>query len=340
MEKDMQRNVKPVLSSAAALLALFVTLCVTALSCQSGQAQKKTLRVLYWNIQNGMWAEQGKDYADFVDWVAKNDPDICIFCEASTIYHTGTSTYMDKADRYLPDHWGELAARYGHKYWFKGGQRDNYPQVITSKYPIDSVATFIGVEPDSLINHGAGWAQIRLEGVSRPLNLVCCHLKPFAYGYKVPKELQQESAARFEGDQYRRREVQWILHHTVGTRAHPEQELWLMAGDFNSRSRKDNAKYQEAEDSPTFMVHDFMTSEASPYLDLVAERNPGVFCKSHASDRRIDYIYVTAPLLDACEKVLTEPDAYTTPVQSADVEKFHIPSDHLPIIVDFSIGKL
>ena len=336
----MRRNGKQLLGFVALCLALFVTLGMTTLACQRGQARKKTLRVLYWNIQNGMWAEQDKDYADFVKWVAQCDPDICIFCEASTIYHTGTSTTMDKAQRYLPDHWGELAARYGHRYWFKGAQRDNFPQVITSKYPIDSMGTFIGVDPDSLINHGAGWAQIRLKGVSRPLNLVSCHLKPFAYGYKVPKELQKESAARFEGDQYRRREVEWILHHTVGTRAHPEQELWLMAGDFNSRSRKDNAHYQEPEDSPTFMVHDFMNSEASPYLDLVAERFPGVFCKSHAGGRRIDYIYVTAPLLEACEQVLTEADEYTTPVKSADVEKFWIPSDHLPIIVDFALKKL
>ena len=336
----MQRNVKLIFRSAASLLALLLILGATTLSCKPKQQQKDTLRVLYWNIQNGMWAEQGSDYADFANWVAQNDPDICIFCEASTISYDGTSTQKPKEERYLPDHWGELAARYGHTYWFKGAQRDNYPQVITSKYPIDSMGTFVGVEPDSLINHGAGWAQIRLEGVSRPLNIVSCHLKPFAYGYKVPKELQQESAARFEGDQYRRKEVQWILNHTVGTREHPEEELWLMAGDFNSRSRKDNFKYQEPEDSPTFMVHDFMTGATSPYKDLVAEFCPGVFCMSHASNRRIDYVYVTEPLLEACGDIKTEPDEYTTPVKSADVEKFWIPSDHLPIIVDFTIEKL
>ena len=68
----------------------------------------------------------------------------------------------------LPDdNWGELAARYGPKYWYKGGHRDNFPQVITSKYPIENVERIVGSQPDSVVSHGAaGRASRRTAGRS------------------------------------------------------------------------------------------------------------------------------------------------------------------------------
>ncbi|MFR6415618.1 MAG: hypothetical protein ACLUNS_07750 [Alistipes shahii] len=102
------------------------------------------MRLLYWNIQNGMWSGQGDNYDKFVEWVRAYDPDVCVWCEAQSIYKTGTADKMDVADRYLVGNWGELAARYGHKYWYVGGHRDNYPQVITSKYPIENVERIVG----------------------------------------------------------------------------------------------------------------------------------------------------------------------------------------------------
>lgn len=303
-------------------------------------AAKKILRVLYWNIQNGMWADQAEDYQHFVEWVRKKSPDICIFAEASTIYYSGTDKEMPKEERYLPTHWGELAARWGHTHWFKGAQRDNYPQVITSSYPIDSVATFVGVRPDTVVSHGCGWARIQIEGIGKPINIVCCHLRPFGYGYGVPPEKRKESSANYEGDHHRRKEAQWILRHTVNTSADPDNEFWIMAGDFNSRSRKDNFKYKYSDAAPSFMVQDFMMSAASPYYDIVAESFRGIWCPSHANNSRIDYVYVTKPLLNACRDVYVTTDSYTSAIHSPDVDRFYTPSDHYPIIVDFNLNKL
>ena len=115
---------------------------------------KGRLRLLYWNIQNGMWDGQTDHYARFTKWVQEQRPDICVFCEASSIFLTGTDKGMPKEDRYLPEHWDELARRYGHSY--VGGWRDNYPQVITSRYPIDNVKKIIGNGTDSIVTHGAG----------------------------------------------------------------------------------------------------------------------------------------------------------------------------------------
>lgn len=98
-----------------------------------------------------------------MEWVKAYDPDVCVWCEAQSIYKTGTADKMDVADRYLVGNWGELAARYGHKYWYVGGHRDNYPQVITSKYPIENVERIVGSKPDSVVTHGAGLGAHREE---------------------------------------------------------------------------------------------------------------------------------------------------------------------------------
>lgn len=92
-----------------------------------------------------MWADQGNHYDDFVAFVKETAPDICIWCEAKTHYHThsGEVFAAESDSLYLPAHWSELAARYGHQYVFTGGERDFFPQVITSRYPLQELNEFI-----------------------------------------------------------------------------------------------------------------------------------------------------------------------------------------------------
>ena len=74
-----------------------LTLCSVLILCLSawGRSGEKPLRLLYWNIQNGMWSGQEDNYDAFVGWVKDKKPDICVWCEAQSIYYTGT-------DRRLP----------------------------------------------------------------------------------------------------------------------------------------------------------------------------------------------------------------------------------------------
>lgn len=305
---------------------------------KSPHKRNKTLRVLYWNIQNGMWDGQSDNYCRFVEWVNKKQPDICIFCEAGSLY-TDSGEVIPKAERYLPDHWGDIAARWGHSYWLKGAHRDSHPQAVTSRFPIDSVGTSIGSGTDTLVMHGSGWFQVHVDGLKHPLNIVTCHTKPNAYGYHVPKEKEAESAANFDGEKFRRKEVEYICNHTVRTRPNAGSEYWIMAGDFNSVSRKDNFIYRYEDSSMHFLTQDYMAGEKTPYFDLVAEMHPGVFCPSCGPGQRIDFFYVTRPLLNACAEVYTQPDSYTSRAKSG-VKYFWRPSDHFPIIVDFDLSKL
>lgn len=314
-----------------------IALLTMTLSCFSAQAKKpQNLRLLYWNIQNGMWSGQTTDYAEFVNFVKEQNPDVCVWCEASTIYYDGTDKSRPKEERYLPAHWHELAKRYGHKYTYLGGFRDNYPQVITSRYPIEGVRALTGEGEgsDTLVCHGAGWARINVAG--QPVNIVTVHTWPQRYGYGVAadKEARQKSAAANEGDLYRRTEMEYICRNTIGTVPDAAGQLWMMMGDFNSRSRVDNHQYHLKPDTTAYLVHDYIL-DYTPYIDVVHHKHPGEFITSTEGKSRIDFVYLTRPLYDRVTRAEIITTDYTRPVRDKTYYFYH-PSDHRPIIVDFA----
>lgn len=135
------------------------------------------------------------------------------------------------------------------------------------------------------------------------------------------------------------------MNHTIRTHENGEKELWIMAGDFNCRSRKDNFRYKYSSNWPYFIVSDYMNSPDTPYYDLVSEMYPETFCPSHVNGMRIDYIYVTKPVLKSCRNVITKTDDYTKPKKAyypdgSKFSNFYTPSDHFPTIIDLNISKL
>lgn len=310
------------------IIACLVTSCG---SC----SDKEHVRLLYWNIQNGMWSGQGDNYDSFVEWVKKQNPDICVWCEAQTIYKTGSVDPMEVADRYLTDNWEKLAMRYGHTYWYVGGHQDNYPQVITSKYPIKNVLRITGSEPDSVVTHGAGWAQIEIGG--QTINVVTLHTWPLAFAFRA--EDQDASKAEHGGDKYRRMEIEYICKHTIGSTPEASDQYWMMMGDHNAQSRVDNAVYKYPENDTRFLVHDYI-KDNTPYMDIIAEKYPGKFKTTTGDESRIDFIYCTAPLYKSIIAADVVTDAYTKPVRDpANLSNFWHPSDHRPILVDFELRK-
>ena len=311
---------------AAAIAAVMLFGCT--------KPEESTLRLINWNIQNGMWDGQNDNYDRFVNFVKAQDPDVCVWCEAQSIWKTDSDQKMDVKDRYLVDNWGELAARYGHKYWTVGGHRDNYPQVITSKYPINVVSKILGDESDVIVAHGAGWFTVEVNG--KTVNIVSLHTWPHAYAYRA--EDQEASKAEQGGDKYRAREIQYICEHTIGTVEGAENQLWMMMGDFNSRSRVDNDKYGYAEDDPKFLVHDYIRAN-TPYIDVIKEKYPDEFKPTTGSKTsRIDYVYCSKPLYDRITYADVVWDEYTTPVRDPQkLSNFWRPSDHMPIIIDFDM---
>ena len=319
---------------------LFLLLAATVVlgGCNSSNCKKSSLRLLYWNIQNGMWDGQDDNFDRFVDWVKVQDADICVWCEAQPIYKSGTADKLDELaewqkDEPLLEFWKELSARYGHKYLFLGGHRDNYPQVISSRYPIEGVERIIGNGADSVVSHGAGWARIKLAG--KPVNIVTLHTWPKKWAMGVDESKQEESKAAHGGDYYRAMELKYICEHTILTSEDPDVEYWMMMGDFNSVSSRDNWVYRYEPDDTRFLVHDYILGK-TPYHDIIADLHPGAFFTSTGGRSRIDYVYATKALQDCVKDARIVTDSYTLPIRDAQkISNFWHPSDHRPIIVDF-----
>ena len=104
-------------------LTVILTIMLLSLSCDAC-GKGKEFKLLYWNIQNGMWHDQGNGYDGFVKFVQELDPDICVWCEAESRYVTDKAVKMQMPeDQYLPWNWDILAARYGHKYTLICGEK-------------------------------------------------------------------------------------------------------------------------------------------------------------------------------------------------------------------------
>ena len=312
-----------------------ILVCCLATILVGCNPQGEKVRILYWNIQNGMWDGQTDNYDRFVSWVNGQNPDICVWCESVSLYRSNSLEPLEKSERYLLDGWGELAERYGHKYLFVGGHRDDFPQVITSKYSIVPVSRIIGNEKDSIVTHGAGWAQVEVAG--KTLNLVTLHTWPQKWGFNIPSEKREGSKAANEGDKYRLMEMTYICENTILTDSLAKNGYWIMMGDFNARSRVDNHIYNYTEDDTRFLVHDYILSN-TPYVDVIHEKYPDQFFTTTGGKSRIDFIYCTRPVYDMITDARVVSDEYTTPVRNPQkLSNFWHPSDHRPIIMDLEI---
>ena len=283
----------------------------------------KDLRVLYWNIQNGMWADQGNNYENFVEWVKSYNPDVCVWTEAMTIYEEYTSdpavTVHLTASVANGSGWKNLAARYGHEYLSVAHRSgDDYPQVVTSRYPLSTLVTFGRILMSDDIYHGAGLHQINMDGTK--INLITVHLKPNLDGR--------------DNSDYRKFELEYVLGRTALGSTYAS-ENYIIAGDFNARSPKD-AEYTSATDSE-HAVHQYLYDKTK-YVDVIADRYPGRFMTT-TSGSRIDYVYLSPALSSKVTDVAVVCDAWVKadlPV-SESVASFRTPSDHRPILVNIKV---
>lgn len=315
---------------------LTAILLLLSLSCiASGKG--KEYKLLYWNIQNGMWSDQGNGYDGFVEFVKDLDPDICVWCEAESRYVTDSAVKMQMPeDQYLPWNWDILAARYGHRYTLICGKRDTFPQVITSKYPLKIVRRVTGNGDDIIVVHGAGWAKVDL-GKAGELNIVTLHTWPQRYAYMA--EDREASAAAQGGDVFRSREIRYICEQTIATVPGAENQNWMMMGDFNAISSVDNYHYGMDPADKAFLVHDYVRNN-TPYVDVIWNFHSPEFCKSTLSGKRIDFVYATPAFID---KIISARHLYEGFAESSrdprgrEVGNFCHPSDHYPILVTFKL---
>ena len=130
-------------------------------------------------------------------------------------------------------------------------------------------------------------------------------------------------------------EMEYICKETILRHPNANQEMWMMMGDFNSITPADDNYYHQGKNASAYLLHDYILTH-TPYVDIIKHCHPDTPCLS-TPHRRIDFVYLTTPLVDKVTRAETIWDDYTTPVRNKDkISNFWHPSDHCPIIVDFN----
>ena len=297
-----------------------------------------TLRVLMWNIQNGMCADQHNTYDNFVAWVKKWDPDVCIWCESETNKKNMSGTGISDNSGYLTEGWSELCLRYGHSYAYVGGNRDGFPQTVTSKYPITNVKRITtGTSSSKPISHGAGYCRITVNG--KTINIVTCHMWPQAYAYGTSSANQESNAAEFGGDYYREYEMKYIVDNTVKKSTYSSQTYWILGGDTNSKSPKDQWYYGSSVADVKYLPHKYIIDNTN-LKDVIADYYPAgtYFMTSTYGKNRIDIMYASPEMFNRITNSIMLMDEWTSLLPAWSYHTaFRDPSDHRPVLVDFDM---
>ena len=307
---------------AATLLSACGTKLVegdTPLKVESESAEfVNNFKLLSWNIQDGMWCDQFDDYVHFVAYINEINPDIFCIQEAAThwdIDGKNLSHYL----RYLPypdqknveskwdnpSGWVALAKRWGHEYVVMGPYKDNYPVVITSKYPIEIIERLRGDE-NTTVSHGALYAKVHFtDDIS--VNLVNLHLQP-------------DNIAN--ASNFRMNEINFYLSKTINSKEHYRDEHWLMMGDFNSNVGK-NVDVEVRKNS-YYDLWAEMNSYSKSYIDFIYGTE-----SMRKSLKSIDFLYGFAHM----DKIMYSPNGVAIN-NGSGVWKY---SDHYPILAEFSL---
>lgn len=268
---------------------LLLALCM-ATSCEDGGEQGEylraeleeelevdTLRLISYNILEGMKLDQTTGKTELAAWVRSMNPDILA---------------LQEANRFTQESLERLAVSYGHPYVVTNIKKgDNYPVALTSKYPIEVIAKIT-----EGVSHGA--IHVRIRGV----NVVVLHLWPHATG----------SNDHTDGNSYRMAEITAFLDGTL--KAHPGEVRWLMMGDFNSVSPLDaddlpggiGLNYDVHTKILGSGYHDLMRSYRGYFIPSCPT---AAFAGGNAT--RIDFIYGSSAMLSDMTCVETVRDDFT-----------------------------
>ena len=313
--------------------------------------REKILRIMDYNVQNGIWSVQHDNYNGFVEFMKKEDIDIAIFCEAATIYYDHTNKGSKFEERYLPykyqpyekgktEHleptgWIELAARYGHKYVAVGAHQDNYPVVVTSKYPIVKSVRLGGPQ----VSHGGIHAQVEVDG--EIVNIVGFHTwpQPWKMGIRG-KEARAKSSLELGGHQTRYDETKHFMERTILNPEYADQKHWIITGDMNCPSPLDYATFDMGWENPRYAGQRFIVENVPQVKDLIKTYNcvdkRDVVISSTMGAGRIDLMYGSERFVKTLIKAKSPRTGFTNGKWDKETHFFKgCGSDHLPVLCDF-----
>lgn len=283
------------------------------------------IRILYWNIQCGMWADQANNYTNFVEWLNRYKPDVCVFCEARSLYDE-KGEWLKSSARTLEAGWPALARRYGHTYTVSC-QQDNYPEMITSKYPITKLKELATSE----VCHGA--AVVKITAGGKDLHFLSTHLWPADYARGIAEADRAASQAAREGDKERENEMKNIVSNLLSQYA--DVDYLFMMGDFNCPSPLDEWYYKKGDSHTDYLAQNYLINNTN-LIDVIGTRWSGNWLSSVNKDfERMDMFYATPKAYEGVQNAMIIVDDWTLLYQDNTVSGYFCrPSDHRPILVD------
>lgn len=270
---------------------------LTALLLMSGAVfAQDYLRVLSYNILEGMKLDSTKGKQQFVNWVKDQDPDIFA---------------IQEANKFTAESLAELAKSYGHNYSVLVKEK-GYPTALTSRFPITDVEKI-----NENITHG--YITAKVNGY----NIVVLHLNPHHYDVR-----RKEMAAILTKIKENKATKKLIMMGDFNSHS-PLDKANYADGALVKRFKDAKKKYsfhnnlvngEEIDFEVQGSILDFGLVDIIKHL---ADGDPENAKEINPAKHRIDYIYVSKDLRSKVVRGKFIRDDFT--------KKF---SDHLPIIIE------
>ena len=103
----------------------------------------ESLKIIEYNIRNGMQYDQWQDYAAFANWVRVQEPDILVLCEGRSL-NASDGKKLPAEKQAFPAQLAKYAAQWGHPYTAVSSGNGPYPVLVTSRYPLKVVQQLSG----------------------------------------------------------------------------------------------------------------------------------------------------------------------------------------------------
>lgn len=285
---------------------LFI-LAVLGLGSFDGSAygQRASLKIITYNIYQGMRLDTTENKAKFTAWVRKQDPDILALQEAKSFSQSELEN---------------LAEEYGHPYAVLLKEAGT-PVALTAKYPIVNVRRII----DNM-HHGFLMAEIH------GLSVLVTHLSPFTF-WERRKEADLILATILSQPP----DKDWVLLGDFNAIS-PADAAYYKDGKLAAQKAEDEKRYDYHENLVNGQL-DYKVIEKimdAGFTDVIETHRAGYDYtyptsyghkkKPYKAMQRIDYIFVSDMLADQIIKAAIIKDDFTD-----------LYSDHYPVMAELDL---
>lgn len=257
-------------------------------------AEVKDLKMISYNVYNGMKLDESEGKQKFIDWAKAQDADIIAWQEMNFFTR-------DKLEKF--------AASYGHKYavLLKEAPNDaaSFPVAITSKYPIVNVSKVV----DNLW-HGALYADIG------NYHFVITHLNPFWTTKRIDEMNLIIDSIKYSQDP----NGKWIIAGDLNSFSPADQIAYdksNLLNDIKEKQKQRPILENLVDGKLSYTVQQnlinagFVDALKIKYPDFIATAPTKVFYDQASTPLRYDYIYVSPSLQKEVIDVKVLKDEFT-----------------------------